>query len=93
MATTIIIPNNDSPICMQSINAIGKSSSTAPMSLENRLRTRPELLVLKNRIFALLIQRNILSCNVIDARIHILKNDTERMSVIPMVSAVKALYI
>lgn len=71
---TIRIPNMTSAICTKSIIARGSSSSTAPMSLEKRLRILPEGFVSKNRIAACSIQLNMRSCSTFEACMHILKN-------------------
>ena len=77
IATTIIILSMVNPICKQSIRAIGKRSSTAPMSFEKRLSIRPDGLLLKNLIVARLIERNILSCKFLEALIHAMKNEND----------------
>ena len=89
IATTTMIPKSARPICTQSIRALGSISSIAPMSFENRLSTRPEELVLKNRIVARIMQRNIRSWSLIDDFIHIEKKENERMSVMTIVKTVK----
>lgn len=61
IATTTTIPVRDRPICKQSISAVGNSSSMAPISFENLLSTRPDVFVLKKRIVARLMLRNIRS--------------------------------
>ena len=87
-ATTTMIPSSVSPICKQSMSAMGSNSSTAPKSLENRLSIRPELFVLKNRIVAWLIDVNILSCKFREARMHISKKADDRMRVTMIVNTV-----
>lgn len=50
--------------CTVSIKALGRSSSTAPRSLENRFNILPEVFKLKNLIAAWMTLINILSCNL-----------------------------
>ena len=82
----------DKPIWKQSIRASGNNSSMAPMSFENLLRIRPDVLVLKNLIVARLIHRNMRSCNLVDAFIHVVKNATERVRVMTIVETIKPVY-
>jgi hypothetical protein len=63
---------------MQSTNATGNNVSMAPISFENRFNIRPDVLLIKNAIVARVILRNNLSCKLMEARKHILKNANER---------------
>lgn len=72
-ATTIIIPNKESPICKQSIIAAGNNSSMAPISLENLFKILPAEFVLKNLMVALVILVNMSSCNLVEDLIQIVK--------------------
>ena len=87
-----MIPRRDRPICKESIRAIGNTSSMAPISFENLLRTRPDGFVLKNFIVARLMHRNIRSCNLVEALIHVEKNVIERTMVIITVETIKPVY-
>lgn len=50
----------------------GRSSSTAPMSLENRFKILPEVLTLKNLMVAPMTLLKRLLCSVMEDRMHIL---------------------
>ena len=89
----IIILSNISEICKQSIRATGKRSSTAPISLEKRLSMRPDELVLKNLIVARLMELNILSCNLLEAPIHAMKNEYDLTKVNTIVQIINPVYI
>lgn len=86
--TMQMIPNSVKPICNTSIMQAGSSSSICPMSFENRFRILPDELVLKNRIVALVMLSNMLLWRLRDARMHMEKNDRDRMKVITMVAMV-----
>lgn len=91
--TTMMIPSNESPICKQSINALVKSSSTDPISLENLFRILPALFVLKNRMVALMMLMNIVSCRFVEALMHTEKKVKDRTKVTIIKSAIITEYM
>lgn len=93
IATTIIIPRSVRPICKQSIKADGSSSSIAPISLENLFKILPDGFVLKNRIVALVMLSNILSCNLLEALMQLLKKAKDLTREIMIVAIVIPEYI
>lgn len=87
-ATTIMIPNSAKPICKQSTNAEGSSSSMAPISLENLFNILPELFVLKNLMVACVILVNMALCSLVEAFMQTMKKTKERMRVMMIVAPV-----